>query len=94
MNDFEQRMATLKARFIERAAADRGALADAWTARDAEAIRRISHSLAGNAGMFGFPELSATARELEEALEKPAPEEQLRLKLDAVMAQIPVRAGG
>lgn len=93
MNDFEQRIEALKARFVERAAADRSALDHAWVTRDDDTLRRISHSLAGNAGLFGYPKLSDAARDLEEALDRPAPEEQLRRKLDAVMAQIPVISG-
>jgi HPt (histidine-containing phosphotransfer) domain-containing protein len=93
MDDFERRMEALKARFIERAAADRAALDQAWAARDDDAIRRISHSLAGNAGMFGFSDLGEAARELEEALDRTVPEDQLQAKLDAVLAKIPAKSG-
>ncbi len=58
MDEFERRMDALRSRFVERAAADAAALRGAWAARDMESIRRIAHSLAGNAGMFGHPRLS------------------------------------
>ena len=93
MDDFERRMEALKARFAQRAALDRIALNGAWAARDDDAIRRISHSLAGNAGMFGYPELGEAARQLEEALDRTAPEDQLHAKLDAVLAEIPADWG-
>lgn len=94
MDDFERRMEALKLRFAERAGADRTALNDAWVARDDDAIRRISHSLAGNAGMFGYSDLGDAARELEEALDRLAPAEHLQQKLDAVLAKIPANQGG
>lgn len=88
MDDFERRMEALKARFVERAAADQTALTAAWAARDNDAVRLISHSLAGNAGIFGYPDLGDAARELEEALDQLSSDEHLQQKLDAVLTKI------
>ncbi|MGK6354658.1 Hpt domain-containing protein [Sphingomonas sp. DT-207] len=70
MSDFDDRLAGLRARFLARAADDHAALAAAREAGDREAIQRIVHSLAGGAGIFGFPEISAAARAVEEAGEE------------------------
>jgi HPt (histidine-containing phosphotransfer) domain-containing protein len=67
MTDFDDRLAALRARFLARAADDRAALATAQKANDREAIRRIAHGLAGAAGVFGFADISAAARAVEEA---------------------------
>lgn len=82
-------MEALRARFVERAAADATALRGAWAQGDMESIRRIAHSLAGNAGMFGQPQLSEAAGALEDALATPPSEDRVRRKLDAVLALIP-----
>lgn len=89
MDEFERRMEALRSRFVERAAADAAALRDAWAARDMESIRRIAHSLAGNAGMFGHPRLSKAAGALEDALTPPLSEDGVLRNLDAVLALIP-----
>lgn len=67
MSEFDDRLTELRARFLARAADDYAALRAARDAGDCETIRRIAHSLAGGAGIFGFPEISAAARVVEEA---------------------------
>lgn len=89
MDEFERRMDALRSRFVERAATDAAALRSAWAERDAEAVRRIAHSLAGNAGMFGHPRLSEAASALEEALTPAASEDELEPRLEAVLQLIP-----
>lgn len=64
---FDERMAALRERFLERAASDRVALAAAGEAGDFAAIRDLAHRLAGVAGTLGFPEISVLARALEDA---------------------------
>lgn len=80
-NAFDERMAALRARFIARAAADRAALAEAGQAGDDAEIRRIAHGLAGAAGTFGFPEVSAAALRVEEA-------DDIRPMLEALFAAL------
>lgn len=44
-------------------------ISDLWTTRRMKELHRALHTLAGSAGTFGMPELSATAREAEDYLE-------------------------
>ena len=88
MNDFDQRMAALRARFARRCPSDAAALRAACTARDRAELRRILHAVAGNAGVFGYPELSASARRIEEALEGGAPEAQFEADLHILLLEM------
>jgi HPt (histidine-containing phosphotransfer) domain-containing protein len=54
----------LRARFRERAQADRLVLADALARGDAAAIERLAHGLAGAAGMFGYAEVGGLALQI------------------------------
>lgn len=89
MDEFERRMEALKARFVERAVGDGLALREARAAGDRVGMRRIAHGLAGNAGLFGQPQLGETASALDDALGTPASDEQLAPLLEAVLALIP-----
>lgn len=78
MSDFAERMRALRQRFIgeatsEAAAIETHAAVEVWSE-----VRDLSHRLAGRAGMFGFPELSDLARELEEAIEAGVPSPELQ----------------
>lgn len=88
MTQFDQKMDALRTRFISRASSEIAALCEAHLEHDEAAMRRIAHSLAGNAGLFGWPELGQRAREFEELLDRPASAEEVRAKLDAVLAAI------
>ena len=72
-----ERIQALRGRFLERARADRNAIAAAWDAGDDEALRGLSHGLAGNAGMFGYAEIGEAARNLEDALSEDRPVDDL-----------------
>ena len=66
-------MQALRQRFIgeaegEAAALEAQAAAQAWIE-----VRDLSHRVAGRAGMFGFPDLTDLARELEEAVDAGVP---------------------
>lgn len=63
------KLAELSQRFASRAADERAAIEQALADGDRAAIARRAHTLAGNAGMFGHPEIGAAALELEEAAE-------------------------
>lgn len=89
MDEFDRRMDALRLRFRARAAADAGALRDAWAERDLDALRRIAHGLAGNAGLFGYSELGDAARALDDALGTPVEDAQLAPRLEAILALIP-----
>lgn len=88
MEDFERRMEVLRARFVQRAQGDAQILRQAWDVRDDETLRRVSHSLAGNAGLFGQPQLSEAARQLEEALQRPETAGHLHAKVEAILTLI------
>lgn len=61
----EERMAALKARFVARAAEEVEALEAALADGEVERIGAVSHSLAGSAGLFGFPRISAAAGDID-----------------------------
>ena len=69
MTTFEDKLRTLRQRFIERAAADADAIETEAFAMRWAAVRDLSHSIVGRAGMFGFPALSDAAKRLEAAVE-------------------------
>jgi HPt (histidine-containing phosphotransfer) domain-containing protein len=86
MNDFDARMTELRARFAEEAKKDRERLIKALADDDYHLIRSIAHSMAGRAGLFGFPEVSEKAAALESALDnEPA---QLRWCCDALLESL------
>jgi HPt (histidine-containing phosphotransfer) domain-containing protein len=72
--DLDARLTALAARFRERALVDRTALSEIAALleqRDDAAARReevqqIAHRLAGAGGTFGYPEISASAAELDD----------------------------
>ena len=71
---YEDRLAALRKRFLDRATTDSNALegiaseleAGAQRAPARQLIRRIAHGLAGAAGTFGFARISICAGALEE----------------------------
>jgi HPt (histidine-containing phosphotransfer) domain-containing protein len=70
MTGMEERMAALRARFVERTRAEREELGAALGRMDLPEIRRLAHGLSGSAGIFGFPEISAAAAGLERAVDE------------------------
>lgn len=78
MSEFDDRMAQLRARFVARAAEQRAQLVAALLAGDHDEMRRLAHGLSGSAGVFGFPEISADAQALEEAVDEGVEEEALK----------------
>ncbi len=73
MSGIEDRLSLLRARFLERARSDAEALAAALQSGDIATISRLAHGIAGNAGLFGFPDVSAEASSLEYAIEEAEP---------------------
>jgi HPt (histidine-containing phosphotransfer) domain-containing protein len=61
-------MAELASRFAERMPQERAAIANALSAGDRETLIDRAHKLAGIAGMFGRPDISTAALELEQRL--------------------------
>ncbi len=97
MDAFSERMQQLRTRFTERALRERDELQAALSTGDHATAIRILHSLAGNAGMFGYPKLSVAARELEEALERrgegSGPDRDLPQMLQELWDEFPGRQG-
>ena len=73
MGDFEDRMAGLRLRFIDRAARDRGAVEAALAQEDRSSLRHLAHGLAGTAGIFGFAAIGQAAQQVEDLLDEDSP---------------------
>jgi len=69
MSENPDPMEALRGRFLARLAAERQALAESAEHGDRVTLRAICHRIAGAGGMFGFPELSRLASEIEERIE-------------------------
>jgi HPt (histidine-containing phosphotransfer) domain-containing protein len=65
MNTAPDPMEQLRGRFRGRLVADRLPLGEALQTGDRDALRFVCHRIAGAAGMFGYPALSARASEVE-----------------------------
>ena len=94
MDAFAERMQQLRIRFAERALCERDELQTALSAGDHATAIRILHSLAGNAGLFGHPELGDAARDLEQALERGAGDGETRTMVQRLMQQFPSAGAG
>jgi HPt (histidine-containing phosphotransfer) domain-containing protein len=84
----EDRLRTLRHRFVEAAAADADTVEAQAAAMNWLAVRDISHSIAGRAGMFGFSALSDTARSLEIAVDAGDAPERLLILGSALVAAL------
>jgi len=85
-------LAALRERFRVRLADDRAQLETlAAKGMQSDELRSLVHSLAGTAGMFGFPDVSAAAGEIDDQLAagraiNAANLDRLRASIDAVGA--------
>ena len=86
-------MEQLRVRFRERLVAERDVLAEALGAGDREQVRAVCHRMAGAAGMFGSPDLSALASELEALIEDGTQGEALSGAASALLAGIDIAIG-
>jgi HPt (histidine-containing phosphotransfer) domain-containing protein len=77
MSDFEARMEALRSRFRSRASDEAARLEAALASGDRSDLLRASHALVGNAGMFGFTELSQQAALIERAIDLDASEDHI-----------------
>jgi HPt (histidine-containing phosphotransfer) domain-containing protein len=76
--EFEDRMALLRRRFVERAGEEARRVENHLAAGEWAELRSLCHGLAGRAGMFGLPELGAEALRLEELIEADATPDLIR----------------
>ncbi len=95
MTGVEQQMAALRQRFLVRCRSDRAGLVAADASGDRAELKRLSHGLSGAGGIFGFPDVSRAASDLEKAVDANAGDPQLRghlatliERLDAAEAQL------
>lgn len=89
MTPFEERMAALRLRFVDRAREECKAIAAATGASlDRDTLRRRAHAIAGSAGLFGFGDIGEEAARLEEAIDEDAPDEQVRALADVLEASL------
>jgi DNA-binding NarL/FixJ family response regulator len=98
-------LADLKVRFLRRVARDIAALAEKRSAlkhgnppsRSLERIRDVAHSLSGAGGIYGFPDISDAAADVEDAalalLEAAGSGERLSGALDRLIALAPSKEG-
>jgi HPt (histidine-containing phosphotransfer) domain-containing protein len=86
----DEQMTALRRRFLLEAEADCRICREAHKDGDFELLRRTAHRLAGRGGMFGYPELSKAAGELEEALLASAGSEAVTSLLGKLMALLEV----
>ena len=77
MTGFGDRLAVFRQRFLARAAEDAAAMKAELDVEAWDDLRRRTHSLAGNAGLFGFPEITDEARRLEEAIDEDEGDEEI-----------------
>ena len=66
MSPLDDKLAELRARFVQRSAEEVAAIDRATAEEDREALIERAHAIAGIAGLFGFGELGTAAADLEE----------------------------
>lgn len=81
-------MQALRQRFIGEAEGEAAALEDQAAARAWIEVRDLSHRVAGRAGMFGFPDLTDLARELEEAVDANASSSALHILVGGLVRRL------
>ena len=88
MSGFDKRMAGFRARFCARAAADRAQIATALASGDFDEVRRLAHGLSGSGGVFGFPEVSADAELVENAIDEGREPGELAILCELLMQRL------
>jgi HPt (histidine-containing phosphotransfer) domain-containing protein len=81
-------MAALHRRFLCEAETDCRVCSEALRGGDLELLRRTAHRLAGRGGMFGYPEISEAAGDLEEAILTRAESETVTALLGELMRRL------
>jgi len=94
VTELDGRMAALRQRFAGRCAALSGQLREALAADHRDGLAVLAHSVAGNAGLFGFAELGEQAKALETVARRPeATADELRRLGQALAAGLEDAAG-
>ena len=69
MAEIDARLAAIAERFAAQAGQTAAEIATALDREDWSELARLSHSLAGRAGMFGYAAIGEAARRVEEAVD-------------------------
>lgn len=69
MAEIDARLAVIAERFAAQAGETAAAIGDSLAREDWAELSRLSHSLAGRAGMFGYGAVGEAARVVEEAID-------------------------
>ncbi|MFL9839334.1 Hpt domain-containing protein [Sphingomonas sp. ST-64] len=88
MDEFEARMAALRARFVARAIAEGDSIRSHLAQRKLTELRELCHGLVGTAGTFGYPAISDAALAVEEAIEAGAQDDALDALCLPLMEQL------
>ncbi len=88
MSGFDAKLAALQARFRTRAVDEALWLTGALAGGDRTEILRVSHAIAGSAGMFGFPALGEAALAVEAAIDGGASDEELAAPARKLIAEL------
>ena len=88
MSNLDLAMSKLRREFIARLEGDATRLERASTNSEWQEMTAIAHQLVGAAGLFGWPEISALASDLEGALIEGRPEEDRSRRLKALTKAI------
>ncbi|MCA1196438.1 Hpt domain-containing protein [Sphingomonas sp. R647] len=88
MDEFEVRMAALRARFVARAIAEGDSIRSHLAQRELAEVRDLCHGLVGTAGTFGYPAISEAALAVEEAIEAGAEDDALEALCAPLMQQL------
>ena len=83
--DLEARMAALRERFRARAGEDATRIAAALAAGDLQAVHGLAHGLSGSGGTFGFPQVSADAEAVENAIDAGRKTEEVAALCDRLL---------
>lgn len=94
MSDFDAKLAALQTRFRVRAGDEALRLTGALAAGDRAELLRVSHAIAGSAGMFDFPALGAAALAVEAAIDGEDSDEQLAASAGKLIAALEAIAQG
>ncbi|MEN3748244.1 Hpt domain-containing protein [Sphingomonas sp. HF-S3] len=88
MTSFEERLGAIRLRFIEQAGLDADAIERSLDEGAWKSVRDLGHGIAGRAGMFGFDDLTDSARQLERAIDGAQPTDHLHALARALIADL------
>lgn len=88
MSEIDERLAAFSALFAAHADTTADTIRNAANENDADDLRRLCHSLAGRAGMFGQMAIGDAALSIERALDAGRTPDSLVLDVDNLVARL------